>query len=160
MKPNPPTNQIPVMWDVTPGRRLMGPLPDNRDLVDTISSVCRHHGISLATFSVQGNATRATLGVFDPQQQVYVTAVESFSSEIVHCSGTITGRPAAIEVLARIAIADEAGNLIGGRLFSETLVLGAEIHLQEWLGSPMNRHPDPQTGLAVLNRTAPKTPAH
>lgn len=141
------------MWEVCPGRHLMGSLPDNRDLVDTIVAVCCNHGIGQGTFSVRGNVTRVTLGVFDPQQQVYVTATESFTGEIVHCSGTITGGPAAPDVMACMAIADDAGNVIGGRLFSETLTLGAEILIQEWLGQPMNRQTDPHTGLSVLTRT-------
>jgi len=141
-----------VLWEVTPGRCLMGPLPDNRDLIDTIMAVCRRHGIRQASFSVHGNVTQTTLGVFDPQQQVYLTAMESFAGEIVHCSGMISCDAEAPDVVARVAIADDAGNVIGGRLFSETLVLGAEIHLQEWLGPPMNRQTDPHTGLPVLIR--------
>lgn len=140
------------MWEITPGRRLMGSLPANRDLVDTIVAFCRSQGIRQASFSVHGTVTQVTLGVFDPQQQVYVTAMESFAGEIVHCSGMISGDPAAPDVLARVAIADGAGNVIGGRLFSETLVLGAEIDIQEWLGPPMNRQTDPNTGLPVLTR--------
>jgi predicted DNA-binding protein with PD1-like motif len=140
------------LWEVSLGRHLIGPLPDNRDLVDTIVSVCRSQGIRQASFTVHGTVTQITLGVFDPQQQVYVTAMESFAGEIVHCSGMISGDPAAPDVLARVAVADGAGNVIGGRLFSETLVLGAEIDLQEWLGPPMNRQTDPNTGLPVLTR--------
>ena len=141
------------MWEASSGRALMGPLPDNHDLVDTISAICLKHGIGLATFSVQGNITEATIGVYDPFQQVYITARESFPGEIVHCSGWFTGGQGTHDVSASIAIADDAGNVIGGKLFSETLVLGAEIILQEWQGPDIYRQTDPTTGLAILNRT-------
>jgi len=149
--------EIPNIWAVSGGRTLMGSLPENRDLVDTISALCRQQEIGLATFSVHGNVVQTTIGVFDPSQQVYITAVESFPGEIVHCTGWITGSPEAPEVSARIAIADDAGNVIGGKLFTETLVLGAEIFLQEWLGPSIDRRTDPNTGLTVLSRCANRT---
>jgi predicted DNA-binding protein with PD1-like motif len=60
-------------------------------------------------------------------------------------------------VTARIAIADDAGNVIGGKVFTETLLLGAEIFLHEWLGPSIDRRTDPHTGLAVLNRGVTRT---
>ncbi len=146
--------EMPNLRAISAGRTLMGTLPENHDLVDTISALCRQHDIALAAFSVHGNVVQATIGVFDPLQQVYITAVESFTGEIVHCAGWITGSPAVPEVSARIAIADDAGNVIGGKLFTETLVLGAEIFLQEWLGPSIHRRTDPDTGLAVVCRCA------
>jgi predicted DNA-binding protein with PD1-like motif len=95
METRPTLEEMPNMWAVSRGRTLMGTLPENRDLIDTVSALCRDHGIGLATFSIHGNVVQATIGVFDPLQQVYVTAVESFCGEIVHCTGWVTGSPAA-----------------------------------------------------------------
>lgn len=156
-EPRPDSEEFPVIPEVTAGRSFLGPLPDNRDLVDTISAACRRHGLVLATFRVHGVVTRATLGVYDPRQQVYVTATETFDGEIVGCSGIFTDGPAGPEVIARMAVADDAGNVIGGRLFSDTMTIGADIHIQEWLGPKMHRQMHPDTGLAVLTPTAQET---
>lgn len=149
-KTNSNSHEPPPLQECTRGRQFVGPLPDDRDLLDTMVALCRERGIAAATFTAAGCVTRATIGTFDPVQQVYITAVEAHPGEMVCCHGTISTGDDGPEPFGHIAIADDAGNVYGGRLFSETLTRGAHAAVQEWLGTPMTRKWNERSGLWVL----------
>jgi uncharacterized protein len=114
-----------------PGRHFVGPLPDQKDLIGAIEAACKHNVIDTATFSITGSVSSATIGVFDPVQQVYVTHLEKDASELLLCQGTfsmVRGKPC---VKAKVILADQQGQLTGGHLFSETIIHDATIDLQE-----------------------------
>lgn len=133
------------------GRHFLGRLPQGGDLTRSIEIFCRHAAIQTASFSVIGSVSSCTLGVFDQTQQVYVTFKETEPFEIAACTGNVSLKDGNPIVKAHAVLGNEKGKIIGGRIFSETLVFGGEIDLQELIGDPLTRSYDQETGLMLWN---------
>ena len=133
------------------GRWLLGRLPHGKDLITSIEDFCIASDIQTATFSVIGAVSSATLGVYDQKQHVYVTFTESAAMEIVNCIGNVSLKDKIQVIKSHIVLADEHGKIIGGRLFSETILFTGEIDLQEMIGEPLERVYDDKTGLRLWN---------
>ena len=131
------------------GRRLVGKIPRGEDLIRSVERFCEAASVETACFTVQGAVSSFTIGVYDQTQQVYVTHSKAAAREIVFCTGNISiqgGKPVAHD---RSVLADESGDVTGGRLFSETLVFAAELEMTEWLGPALERDYDPETGMML-----------
>ena len=131
------------------GRLFAGRLPHGGDLINTIAEFCKKALIQMATFSVIGAVSSATIGAYDQKQQVYVTFKEEAPLEIVSCIGNVSLKDGKPFIHAHILLADEQGKTIGGHLFSETIIYAGEINLQELTGKPMERTYDNDTGLML-----------
>jgi predicted DNA-binding protein with PD1-like motif len=129
------------------GRRLLGRLPHGKDLITSIENFCRASDIQAATFSVIGAVSSATIGVYDQKQQVYATFTENMPMEVVNCIGNVSFKDQAPVIHAHIVLGDERGKIIGGHLFSETVLYAGEMDLQELIGKPLERVYDRKTGL-------------
>jgi predicted DNA-binding protein with PD1-like motif len=116
-----------------PGRHVVGPLPEQKDLIEAIETVCRQNAIVRATFSISGSVSSAMIGVFDQVQEVHVTHLENNATELLLCQGTFAATGAKPNVRAKIILADQQGQLTGGHLFSDTIIHDADIDLQELL---------------------------
>ena len=133
------------------GRRLLGRLPHGKDLITSIEDFCIASDIQTATFSVIGAVSSATIGVYDQKQHVYVTFTENAAMEIVNCIGNVSLKDKTPVIKSHIVLADEHGKIMGGRLFSETILFTGEIDLQEMTGEPLERVYDGKTGLRLWN---------
>ena len=133
------------------GRRLLGHLPHGKDLITSIENFCTASDIQTATFSVIGAVSSATIGVYDQKQQVYVTFTKNMAMEIVTCVGNVSLKDQTPLIHAHIVLGDEHGKLIGGHLFSETVLYAGEMDLQELIGKPLERGYDRTTGLFLWN---------
>ncbi|MFY9942908.1 MAG: DUF296 domain-containing protein [Desulfobacterales bacterium] len=133
------------------GRRFLGRLPQGGDLTRSIEIFCQRAAIQTASFSVIGSVSSCTLGVFDQTQQVYVTIKETEPFEIAACMGNVSLNDGNPIVKAHAVLGNEKGKIIGGRIFSETLVFDGEIDLQELVGGPLTRSYDQETGLMLWN---------
>lgn len=133
------------------GRRFLGRLPYGKDLIASIENFCIASSIQMATFSVIGAVSSATLGTYDQKQHVYVTFTENVPMEIVTCVGNVTLKDKTPVIQSHIVLADEHGKIIGGHLFSETILFAGEIDLQEMTGKPLERVYDNETGLMLWN---------
>lgn len=131
------------------GRRFIGRLPYGKDLISTIEDVCNESSIQMATFSLIGAVSSYTIGSYDQTQQVYVTHTEKTPMEIVTCTGSISLLDENPFVHAHIVLGGESGELIGGHLFSETILFAGEIDIQELTGKPLERFHDKTTGLKL-----------
>ena len=129
------------------GRRLLGRLPHGKDLITSIENFCTASDIQAATFSVIGAVSSATIGAYDQKQQIYVTFTENVPMEVVTCVGNVTLKDQAPVIHAHIVLGDERGKIIGGHLFSETVLYAGEMDLQELIGKPLERVYDRTTGL-------------
>ena len=127
----------------------MGRLPQGGDLINSIEEFCKKALVQMATFSVIGAVSSATIGAYDQKQQVYVTFKEEAPLEIVSCIGNVSLKDGKPFIHAHILLADEQGKTIGGHLFSETIIYAGEINLQELTGKPMERTYDNNTGLML-----------
>ncbi len=139
-----------------PGRRFLGRLNGDEDLIQAVTAVGIREQILTATVTVTGRISRLTVGTFDPRQQVYVTRTEKRPMEIVACHGVLTTGGAGPFLHAHIMLADEE-TIIGGRLFAPTLVAEAECVVAELTGPPAYRSYDTRTGQLALafHPTAP-----
>jgi predicted DNA-binding protein with PD1-like motif len=137
------------------GRRFLGCLPHGKDLITSIENFCTASNILMATFSVVGAVSSATIGVYDQKQHVYVTFTENTAMEIVNCSGNVSLKDKTPVIQSHIVLADEHGKITGGHLFSETILFAGEIDLQEMTGKPLERAYDNKTGLMLWNLESP-----
>jgi predicted DNA-binding protein with PD1-like motif len=133
------------------GRRLLGRLPHGKDMITSIEDFCIASDIQTATFSVIGAVSSATLGVYDQKQHVYITSIENAAMEIVNCIGNVSLKDKTPVIQSHIVLADEHGKIIGGRLFSETILFAGEIDLQEMTGETLERVYDDKTGFMLWN---------
>ena len=128
------------------GRVLLGTLPPEKDVISSVIAFCRKTGIEMATFSISGVLSSVTHGVYDSQQQVYVTQSEAAPFEIISCTGNVSPKENDLFIYAKVMLGDINGRMLGGRLFSESIVFAAELELQELLGKPLPRTRDKKTG--------------
>ena len=140
-----------ICSEFKPGRRLFGRLPYGKDLITSIKNFCTASDIHIATFTVRGAVSTATLGIYDQKQHVYVTFTERAAMEIVNCTGNVSLKDKTPTIQSHIVLADEHGKIIGGHLFSETILFFGEIDLQEMIGKPLERVYDDKTGLMLWN---------
>jgi predicted DNA-binding protein with PD1-like motif len=103
----------------------------------------------MATFSLIGAVSSYTIGSYDQTQQVYVTFTEKAPMEIVTCMGNISLLDENPFVHAHIVLGSESGELIGGHLFSETILFAGEIDIKELTGKPLEKAYDRTTGLKL-----------
>lgn len=129
------------------GRIFLCRLPTGSDLLVSISDVCRKNGIRAATFTLTGAVASATLGVYDQQQQVYVTHTEAAPMEILSATGNVSMKKGTLVVCATIALSLQTGKIVGGRLFSPSRMFAVEMTLRELTGHPLKRAYDEGTGL-------------
>ncbi len=137
----------PVCSEFELGCRFVGRLPHGKDLIASIEDFCIESSIQMATFSVIGAVSSATIGAYDQKQQVYVTYTENMPMEVVTCIGNVSLKDQAPVIHAHIVLGDERGKIIGGHLFSETVLYAGEMDLQELIGKPLERVYDRTTGL-------------
>jgi len=135
--------------EFTSGRIFMGRLPQGKDLILSIEKFCMEASIQMATFSVIGAVSSITIGTYDQKQQVYVTSQEKAPLEIVVCTGNVSIKDEQPFIHAHIVLADEKGKIMGGHLFSDTIIFAGEIYLKELKGTPMERSYDESTGLML-----------
>ncbi len=135
--------------EFTLGRRFVGRLPHGKDLITSIEDFCKESSIQMATFSVIGAVSSATLGAYDQKQQVYATFTQEETLEIATCTGNISLMDENPVVHAHIVLANLEGKTIAGHLFSETILYAGEIDLQELTGKPLKRAYDDTTGLML-----------
>lgn len=140
-----------ICFEYQPGRRFVGRLPHGKDLITSIENFCTVSAIQMATFSVIGAVSSATLGTYDQKQHVYVTFTENSPMKILLCTGNVSKKDGDPAIHAHIVLGDEHGKIIGGHLFSETLLFAGEIDLQEITGKPLERVYDNTTGLMLWN---------
>ncbi len=143
----------PVCSEFELGRRFVGRLPHGKDLIGSIEDFCIESAIQMATFSVMGAVSSATMGAYDQKQHVYVTFTENTPMEVVTCVGNVSLKDQAPVIHAHIVLGDEHGKIIGGHLFSDTILFAGEMDLQELVGKPMERVYDRTTGLFLWRET-------
>lgn len=134
-------------WEFRGGRLFLGRLPKDDDLAAAVAAFCEVKNLSTAFFSISGSLSSAVYGVYDPKQQVYITSVEEKPLEILSCRGSVSLKGNKPSISAQIVLADDAGRLSGGRLFSPSRIFFAEIILRELVGEGLERKHDDLTGL-------------
>ncbi len=146
----------PMAAELTSGRIFLGALSREGDLLRFLHRFCRSQKIRAGLFSLSGSTRSATVGIYDPSQQVYATRRETGALDIVFCSGTILPAGDDTAITARILLCGENRGVSCGRLFSETPVEAGEFEIRELLGPAPERIFDPvsaRMGLQFLAST-------
>lgn len=138
-----------------PGRRFIGRLSGEEDLIKAVTTLGVAEQILTASVTITGRVTLLTVGTFDPRQQVYISRAEQRPMEIVACRGLLSTAGSRPFFHAHIVLADDT-TIIGGRLFPNTLAAEAECVVEELCGPPTDRLQDARTGQLTLafHRTA------
>ena len=134
-----------------PGRLFVGRLPYGKDLIQSVEDFCKSSSIQMATFSLIGAVSSYTIGAYDQKQQVYVTFTEEAQLEIVYCIGNVSLMDGNPVVHAHIVLGDKQGKVMGGHLFSETILFAGEIELQELTGKPLERAAFYKSGFSLFH---------
>jgi hypothetical protein len=118
------------------------------DLLEELQNLTICEKIHLGQISGIGALTRATVGIFLPEQGRY--QIEKFEGELEICSltGNISledGRPF---VHAHIVLSDKQGHAFGGHLFPGCSIFVAEIIILSFKGAKKERLP--QSGFSGL----------
>jgi predicted DNA-binding protein with PD1-like motif len=135
-----------------PKRHFWANLPKGIDLIGGIIQFCKDQKVQTASFVVSGAVSMATTGVYDQKQQVFVTRVEKGDFEIVSGTGSLfldskkNAEQDGYFVDGQVLLSDTKGNLIGGKLFSETITFAVALDLTELHGNPITLTHDQVTG--------------
>ena len=132
-----------------PGRCILGRLPKGADLVKAVCKLAERTAVTQAVFSIVGCVSSVTTGVFDQNQQVYITDQFEEPFDIVACRGSICRRKNESFVHVHAVLVGNDGRVYGGRLFSPTQIFTAEITLNELEGPKLQRAYDPTTGMML-----------
>ena len=95
-----------ICSEYQPGRRFLGRLPHGKDLITSIEDFCTASAIQMATFSVIGAVSSATVGAYDQKQHVYVTLTENAPMEILTCIGNVSLKDGAPAIHAHIVFCE------------------------------------------------------
>jgi len=135
---------------VDPGRRFIGRLGFEADLLSNLIEFCKKENIQLGVFSVIGALTKARLGYYNQDAKQYVDCVVLDKKlEIASCIGNISLRDSKIFIHAHITLADHTGHTYAGHLMSGSSIFAAEYYIQELTGGELQRKPDTETGLSL-----------
>jgi predicted DNA-binding protein with PD1-like motif len=136
------------------GRCFLGRLAHGSDLLTAVENFCTDKNIKTAVFTMIGALKHVTLGAYDQKQQVYVTFKKQGPLEIVHCQGNVSFKEGERLVHAHATLANINGLVVGGHLFSESIIFAGEIFVQELTGPDLHRKYDKQTGLWLWSEMA------
>ena len=131
------------------GKTYMGRLPHGQDLITSIESFCNASDITTGVLSVIGALSSATIGIYDQQQQVYITEKIEKELEIITCTGNISLKEGKPFCHAHFILSDADGRTYGGHVMSESILFAGELHLQELVGDNLERIYDQTTGLML-----------
>ena len=143
------TPQLTV-FEHFPGRRFLGSIPFGEELFAFLGRFCGERTINAATLCYYGQVSAYTFGTFDQQQKVFVTQTQSTAADILSGSGNIflnNGKPF---VYLTAVLCTPEGQVLGGRLFPETVSFSVEFTLLEITGDVPVRTYDETTGLFAL----------
>jgi uncharacterized protein len=119
------------------------------EVVDGLQRFAREAGISAAALTGIGGFSDVTLGFFDLNRRDYTRIPVREQVEVIALTGNVTLAGSDRRVHAHVVVAKQDGTAHGGHLLEahvrptlEIMVVESPPHLQ--------RHRDPQTGLALL----------
>jgi predicted DNA-binding protein with PD1-like motif len=134
----------------TTGRRIMGRLPKESDLLEALTAVCVHEQITLGEVRAIGAVTRARLGFYDQAKQVYEYLDFDRILELVMLVGNVSLKDGRPFVHAHVTLADHQGCCFGGHLVEGAPVFACEYVIKEYRSeTAFKRGPDTPTGLAL-----------
>ncbi len=130
------------------GRAFVGRLPEEGDIVASLTEFCRQEGVDAGWISAIGTVRQAVLGYFDHEEGQYLRIPVERFMEIVSCQGNVSLKDGVPFVHLHIVLSGLDGQTVAGHLFESTVFVG-EFYLQEVDGPALERRPDARSGLAL-----------
>lgn len=132
-------------------RVIFARMDPGEDVLETIQTVAKEHGVKSGQISLIGAISKVKLGYFHRKAIEYRHFTVEEDLEVVSCMGDISSHEGSLVVHAHMIVADESGKCYGGHLMSgcevsvtiELVIIETEINL--------TRKHDHQSGLNLLN---------
>lgn len=130
------------------GRCLLVRLKHGSEVNAEILDIAKDNKIHTATFTLIGALKHAKIAYYNQAKKEYKLMELQGPHEISSCTGNVSLRENKPFVHAHVVLADEHGSTKSGHLL-EGIVFAAELHLQELVGTKLEREHDDTTGLAL-----------
>ena len=139
---------------VRAGRRFMGRLAKDGDLLTQLTAICREQGVTLGSVRAIGALSRARVGYYDQEARVYQYLDFPQDLEILALVGNVSLKEGQPMVHAHLTLGDAQGRALGGHLAEGCQVFACEYELTEYLAEgPLERGFDQPTGLMLWTRS-------
>jgi len=133
---------------VTPGRKIIGRLAKDEDLLAALEKCAREHGITLGEVQAIGAVIKARVGYYNQTERKYQYLDLVNPREILSLTGNISLKDGKPMVHAHITLSGEDGHAVGGHLAEGTLAFACEFMIQEYKSATsLTRQMDDPTGL-------------
>jgi hypothetical protein len=136
-------------WEAGTGRRFIGRLATDTDLVEGIQEFAAERDIAAAWVSVVGAVRRAAYAYYDQAERRYRDLASDAHHEIAGFQGNISLRDGVPFLHAHATFSDASGATRGGHLLPGCTVWVAEVHITELTDASLVRQHDEITGLAL-----------
>jgi hypothetical protein len=130
------------------GRCLLVRLKHGSEVNAEVLEIAKDNKIHTATFTLIGALKRAKIAYYNQAKKEYKLMELQGPHEISSCTGNVSLHEDKPFVHAHVVLADEHGSTKSGHLL-DGIVFAAELHLQELIGSKLERKHDEATGLAL-----------
>jgi predicted DNA-binding protein with PD1-like motif len=130
------------------GRAFLGRLPEEGDVIESLTEFCRSNGVRAGWISAVGTVRSAVLGYYEQEERTYLRIPVDEEMEIIACQGNVSLMNGEPFVHLHIVLSGREGETLCGHLF-ESVVFVGEFHLQEMLGPDLERKPDAASGLSL-----------
>lgn len=132
------------------GRKFIGRVPFQADLLDYLTGFAKDHGIRAGQVMALGAVSEAVVGFYDQHKRTYFNIPYHRHLEILNLTGNISLKDGKSFVHAHVTLSDEDGHAFGGHLMPGTTVFACEFIIHEYLTEQdLNREFDQDTGLGL-----------
>jgi uncharacterized protein len=126
-------------------------LKHGEDIAEAILKKCNDKRIKSGVVFFIGAVQKATIGYYDQKIKKYKKIMLNEPMEIVSGMGNISIKDKKPFLHAHISLADKNGKLLGGHLFSPTVVFVCEVFVSK-KNKKLIRKFDKQTGLFLWKK--------
>ena len=124
------------VFNFDPGPIHLLSLSEGEDLVQSLTTFARSHGILAATVTFLGSVSRADLSWYDPADGDYCTFALEEQMEVAGGTGNISLFEDQPLVHIHAVFADSTGATRGGHINTGTTVFAMEATIHELIGEP------------------------
>jgi len=119
------------------------------DLVQEVNSFLKENDVTFGMISIIGAFSRATLGAFDFEKNVYNRFTVEKVSEILHCTGNVSMLDGGVFAHLHAILSFEGGETVGGHVFDGCEIKVAECIVYKFAGEAPERLLDAESGLKL-----------
>ncbi len=132
------------------GNIYHGRLNKGDELISSLTSQIKENNINSGFIYGIGAVSSAKLGYFNTNTKKYEDKLFDENMEIVSLSGNISIKDGNIFPHIHAIFSKRDFSVVGGHLFSPTIVYAFEFMIYEYFGEPFVRNFDEDTGLYLL----------